>query len=372
MRPTLRRGCNVDPALKSTVTLFTPWTAQVKLKLPVGINGTVVKTEPNPRLLGVILDPTFSFSSHAIATARKAASRLNLLRALSDTTFGKDRDILLSTYKMYIRTLFDYAAPIVYPNYSAKSIHRLQRIQNRAFRLILGVHSNSAIDFLHEELRELPVGDHLRLLSAQFLAKCLQPSHPSHQTVLLDRGLRDKKDTLRSKVFHLVEPYVNENGVISPGTYAETLKNIHTDIVSEVVDRLAPNRVLTRRPSLVDPIENFLPRLTKTTLRRLRSGFCAVLKDYQLRIGKVNDDLCPDCGRDSHTVIHLFNCSSFPTRLTEDDIWEKPWDVAEFLRSTPSFSFLPDPGPRPSRPSRRRRRGRPPPEPPPLIPRLLP
>ena len=171
------------------------------------------------------------------------------------------------------------------------------------------------------------------------------------------------KDTLRSKVFNVVEPYVNDQGVIAPGTYQATIKSIHTDIVGVAVDRLTPNRVLNQRPPLLDPIESFLPRQTSCALARLRSGFSIGLKDYQLRIGNVDNDTCPDCGAASQSVSHIFSCPSHPTRLAVEDLWENPWDVAEFLRSTPGFSFLPDPGPRPSR---RRRRRRPPPEPPPL------
>ena len=151
--------------------------------MDVSLDGSRIPTEKNPKLLGVTLDPTFSFSSHAAAVARKAASRINLLRALSDTQFGKDKECLLATYKTYIRSVFDYAAPIVYPNYSAKSIDRLQRIQNRALRLALGCHTMASIDHIHSEAKELRVSDHLRLLSSQFLARCLQPRHPSHEVV---------------------------------------------------------------------------------------------------------------------------------------------------------------------------------------------
>ena len=98
-------------APKSTVTLFTPWTKQVNAQLDVKVGG-----DPIPKLLGVTLDPTFSFAAHSTEVARKAASHLNLLRALSDTSFGKDKECLISTFKLYIRSVIDYAAPVVYPN----------------------------------------------------------------------------------------------------------------------------------------------------------------------------------------------------------------------------------------------------------------
>ena len=82
----------------------------------------------------------------------------------------------------------------------------LQLVQNRALRQITGCHTASAVDHLHREAGILPVEDHLRLLSAQFLAQALQPGHPSDDVVNLPPGLRQMKQTLRSKVGDLVEP----------------------------------------------------------------------------------------------------------------------------------------------------------------------
>ena len=120
-----------------------------------------------------------------------------------------------------------------------------------------------------------------------------------------------------------------------------------------------PNRVLFTRPPKISKKEQFLPRLTRVTLAQLRSGHCARLKDYQFRIGSAVDDLCPGCSLVSHSVTHLFQCPAHPTTLGPRDLWERPDDVAIFLSSLPSFSFLPPP-PTPPPPRRRRRRGRPP------------
>ena len=131
-------------------------------------------------------------------------------------------------------------------------------------------------------------------------------------------------------------------------------------VVEQAIDDLAPNRVLNGRPPLVYPNDVLLPRITQTTLTQLRSGHCARLKDYQLRIGKAADDLCPDCRAAVQSTCHLFDCPSFPTSLAPIDLWENPWDAALFIQQTPSFDFLPHPGPVPPR---RLPRRRPPPAP---------
>ena len=267
------------------------------------------------------------------------------------------------TFKMFIRTLFNYAAPIIYPNYSQSSIQRLQRIQNRALRLALGCHMAASFEHIHNEAIELPVEDHLRLLSAQFLARALQEGLPSHQHVMLDRGRMPMKETLRSKVIEEVQPYLNANGKVDAGDFHRIQQAIHTDIVAKTVDRLGGSRVLNTHPLPVDKSEAALPHLVRSTLSQLRSGFCSRLKSFQFRIGGVPDDLCPECGSQSHDTNHIFNCQTHPTRLTTESLWSDPWATARFIRTQSSFNFLPDVGVRP--PPRQRRRRRPPPEPPP-------
>ena len=123
------------------------------------------------RMLGVTLDPSFTFSAHAIATAKRAGSRLNILRALSNSSFGKDKDCLVATYKAFIRPIIDYAAPIVYPQYSAASLKRLQIIQNKSLRLATGCHMSAPAAHVHYETHMLTVDPCLRLFSAQFYAR---------------------------------------------------------------------------------------------------------------------------------------------------------------------------------------------------------
>ena len=57
---------------KSTVTLFTSWTKEFSRLPPVSLEGVVIPQDNNPKLLGITLDLTFTFSAHAIAAVRKA------------------------------------------------------------------------------------------------------------------------------------------------------------------------------------------------------------------------------------------------------------------------------------------------------------
>ena len=166
------------------------------------------------------------------------------------------------------------------------------------------------------------------------------------------------KETLRSKVFSFVEPYVDDGGNVQQGRVREVMDRIHTDVVRETMGRLAHNRVLNQRPPKVNPNEKTLPRKTRVILAQLRSGHCARLRDYQCKIGKVPDDRCQDCNLDTQNVEHLFSCPARRTGLSVEDLWTNPREVAFFLSSHPAFDCVPPPATPP--PRRRRRRGRPP------------
>ena len=207
----------------------------------------------------------------------------------------------------------------------------------------------------------LPVGDHLELLAAQYLAGAQQPDHPSHRVVNLPPGPRRMKETLKTKVGHLVEPHL-VNGVVPPGSYKSTNDDIHTKVVREAKRKSGANRVLGTSAPPINATESSLSRPTRAVLAQLRSGHCAKLQDFQLRIGKVASDNCPECRLFSDSVEHIFNCPAHPTNLSPEDLWHQPREVASHISSFAAFSQLPAVGPLPPRQSRRRR---PPPEPPP-------
>ena len=89
----------------------------------------------------------------------------------------------------------------------------------------------SSIDHLHAETQVLPVRDHL---SSQFLARALQPSHPSYNIVTTPPDPRNLKHTLQSRFFPDVAPYT-VGGIIHHTHYKPTIKSLHTDAVTRAI-----------------------------------------------------------------------------------------------------------------------------------------
>jgi hypothetical protein len=136
-----------------------------------------------------------------------------------------------------------------------------------------------------------------------------------------------------------MKPYLRD-GVLPKSLYKETIKDIHTKVVTESKRKLI-NKVLGRAPPDIDPSEMSLPRLTRSTLSQIRSKYCNKLKTYQAKIGSFPDNICPVCRGAPHTTKHLFDCPAAPTNIEVLSLWKSPHGAADFLRSLPSFDHLP-------------------------------
>ena len=93
--------------------------------------------------------------------------------------------------------------------------------------------------------------------------------------------------------------------------------------------------------------ETNLPRSYRTALSQLRSSFCSSLHSYRERIGLLSSLLCPSCVVEPHTTVHVF-FGSYPTSLTERDLWERSHLTSEFLFGISFFDLPPLPAPEPS------------------------
>ena len=324
----------------------------------VSLGNSFLPLAQNPKILGVHLDPLFTFSPHARETARGAAERVKVLKALAGTSWGQDAESLLITYKALIRTKLDYASPVWSPNIKPSPVRRLQAVQNSGLRIVTGCHRLASEDHLHSETEMLPVRDHSELLSSQYLASALRADHPAHSSVRRPARRRNMKQTLQSRHTEELSSFLVD-GSLPAGAFPEAKSFLHTKYVSKAISAQEYHPLLAIKTPAVDKSELDLPRHHRSTLSQLRSGHCTRLRAYRHRIGIADSPSCPHCGTDDETVPHLFSCPSHPTDLTISDLWNNPVRVAHHLCGHPSFNLAPPPPPLPRPPLR------PPPEPPP-------
>ena len=95
-------------APKSSVTLFFPDTHQVKTHPKILIEDSQLPLVQCLKILGVHLDTSLSFNKHSSHVAERISSRNNILKALSGTSWGQQKETLLMTYLFRAQT---YATP---------------------------------------------------------------------------------------------------------------------------------------------------------------------------------------------------------------------------------------------------------------------
>lgn len=331
------RDLMVSPE-KSTATLFTPDTHEFKVDPTVFIKGVAVPVERRPKLLGVTFDTMYCFGPHIEKTVNKVKSKLNILKSLTGTDWGQNKEIMLTTYKAICRSNLEYGSHIWSPIITPTNWDKLQRLQNCALRIATGCLQMSSIDHLHQESKVLQVKEHCTMIRKQYLAACQLPAHPGNKHVGVNKG-RNNKPTFYQHQTEITGLLGNE---ISTSTYKKTIKEIHTREVSKAINALEPNKVLGTRPPAICKTEKTLPRPVRTELARLRSGYSRQLNSYLHRLDPVqHNEECPKCNTHQHTTSHLFNCPADPTPLQPIHLWEDPRSAARFLGLLETAVFQP-------------------------------
>ena len=157
----LRENSLLISAPKSTVTLFTPeyfpWCVTSSRHIPILLLKTHLPLERCPKILGVILDQSFSFHKHCTYVSDRIDKRNKLLKALAGSSWGQEKETLLLTYSALWKYITSYAAPVGSTNASVSSFKKIPTAQNVVLRTATGAHKMASIDHLHQESLTLKV-----------------------------------------------------------------------------------------------------------------------------------------------------------------------------------------------------------------------
>ncbi len=323
------RNLFISPS-KSSATIFTTFNQELTEELPIFINGEQVPTESKPKFLGVTFDSLLSFKHHADNLKTKVQTKNNVLKALSGTSWGMDKEVLLNTYKSIGQSQLNYACPIWTPNLSKTSWDNLQVAQNTALRTATGCTKMTGIDHLHTESKIMYVKPHCEMISKQYLLSTQKPGHPCQINLNSRPPSRIMKKTLKTRFGNEIKRILPRRR-LTDETYKSKLKEIHTKDVAKAIKLIKPNPVLNTPAPNINKDEKNLPRKTRSTLAQLRSGYSSYLNSYLSRINEDFQNVCPNCNQTPHDTKHIFNCPVKPTTLTVKSLWEKPIEAAAFL-----------------------------------------
>jgi hypothetical protein len=162
---------------------------------------------PTHKHLGYTLSANLSFTPHIDTICRKTASEIFLLKRLSLTC--RNSTILKRTYKSFILPIFEYASP-AWAGLLISDKNRLERLQRRAIRIILGLDYTHPLTSDHYSAAAIQTLQHRRhfaslcygyklanvLLPAKL--KRLQPTYTEHHYPTRNPSLTIPKIPIRS------------------------------------------------------------------------------------------------------------------------------------------------------------------------------
>jgi hypothetical protein len=314
---------------KTQTTLYTPDPAEYSKKLEIEFGGETLDTVKNPKILGLTMDPKLNYASHIEITQKRARKTVGVLKALTGTDWGKDKETISATYKAITRPQLEYASTIWSPVASKSSKNKLQVVQNSALRIATGHTRDTNVQHLHSETLVLPIEQHTQMLAAQTREKASNPKHPLNHLLNPQEPPRRMKETIfNSQTITRIQKCTGET--VTQEEMSRNIKTLHTDAVEEYLRSRENNALIGEKAPEVDASEEELPRKRRRQLAQLRAGKSPLLREYLNTIDVANHPTssCPMCGTDPHDTLHLFKCAEVQTTLTPWDLWSHPVEAA--------------------------------------------
>ena len=105
---------------------------KMKDSYSLNMNQEVINSENNVKLLGVEIDNKLSFEKHISTLVKKASNQLNAISRIQKFMGFEEKEILLNSFVYSNLNYF----PLVWPFCSAKSVKKIEKIQERALRIL--------------------------------------------------------------------------------------------------------------------------------------------------------------------------------------------------------------------------------------------
>ena len=118
-----------------------------KTPTDVSIGYASIKTSSKATLLGILIDSELSFDQHISSICSKASKKLHALgRIASFMSFNKRRTLM----KAFIESQFNYC-PLIWMFHSRTMNNKINRIHERALRLVYSDHVSSFNELLKKD-----------------------------------------------------------------------------------------------------------------------------------------------------------------------------------------------------------------------------
>jgi ribonuclease HI len=164
------------------------------------VSQQTIKQVAVQKVLGILLDaPKLTFYAHIDKLKTESNRRVNIIRALSSTTWGASRTMLRRVYISFIRSKIEYGC-IIYGELPHKQMNKLNVTQNNAMRAILGARKTTPIVSLEAEAHLMPLEMRFRYISMKWFCRLLcSPDGPDE--IAYELGFHNQTATNNSADF---------------------------------------------------------------------------------------------------------------------------------------------------------------------------
>src|SRR6476619_6366593 len=178
-------------------------------------------------------------------TKEKADKSFNVVKALTSTTCGKQKETLIATYKTITRPVIEYGNTLWSPIISDTNFDKPQTTQNTALRIITGCTADTNIQYLHTETQILPLSSHLKLHASQLRQKAQFPTHPLHPLTKQNPSRRQMKQTIFENTSFTTNIDANPTNTTET-TVQRNIREIHHSIIENHLQSLKPNKIISQ------------------------------------------------------------------------------------------------------------------------------
>jgi len=143
--------------INSSKTIAILFTKKRNIKYPdLSINNNLIPFVSSYNFLGFIFDEHLTWKEHILNLVSRCLKRINLLRCLTGTNWGANKNILITVYKGLIRSLLDYGSTL-FSNAAKYLLEKLDSIQYKSLYICVGAFKGTPLSSLQFECDEPPL-----------------------------------------------------------------------------------------------------------------------------------------------------------------------------------------------------------------------
>ena len=163
-------------------------------KLNIQLHENCIQNVSKQKLLGIYIDENVSWSSHIDHLCSIIASKISLLRQLSEYVPAETQKMF---YQGYILPLIDYGT-VTWGSATGRHIERLSKLKKRAALIILNAEFNTPFEQMFYELGWFSISNRIKYNKAVFTYRALSNLTPEYISALLKQVKQVHSLNLRS------------------------------------------------------------------------------------------------------------------------------------------------------------------------------